>query len=792
MPSLASLQRTARQLLGISAYTPTAPLLAAPSDDYVEDVRRALGGQLQPILPTQTRWYMADLEAAAIQADRGDMSKIGRLCRSMRRDGMISGLMGTRTSGLVALPKRFVGAEAVIQELTAETASRSLFDEMFPPSELALLAADGIGVGVGIAELVPVEGRAHPVMVRLEPEWLVYRPNESRWYYNSVAGPLPITPGDGRWILHTPGGTLNPWTYGSWHALGRAYILKDHAIMARANYGAKLANPARVAVAPPAASEEQRLGFLSKLMAWGLNSVFALPMGWDVKLLESNGRGWQVFRDETESANLEIMIELAGQVVTVTGGTGFANADIHQTIRADLIGQTGRSLAHTINTQGIPPYVFHVHGKDALNESPRVSWQTDPPEDLKASADAADSFGRGIKSANEVLREYGKEIDVDVLAARHGLPVRELTAKAGAVPTDLAKALTVDEVRAAGGYDEIGDERGDKTLQELQDAAKTETAEINADAKEDAAKAAPKPAAPKPRPTARAPSMRAGDFKEEDHPRQDDGKFGSGGGGGDKSDDKDDKNKADDAAEITSDGHTEKQIHEYVERAAADRDKQIEHVDAAKADFKEAGKLGKQADKQLERAESLTLSRDDLEVAAPLQEAGIFGRSSDEIDDVFDSDYDKPKMRTANQAIESAWRHIHAQESMSNDDIRNKVGAADIAERNKDTDVNELRDSLGLNPQDIKQVEQLVTEANTTRNEQITRINRTLAGIDKADAIGKEHTDDTLHSIVQDERDAGVVDRDRLIDAVRGVDRIKPVKDIEKAKKRAVKDAANY
>ena len=372
---------------------------------------------------TVTRWYLADLEKAIHEADAGDLSRAAQLCRALLRDGVLRGVLSTRTGGLVRLPRRFSGDPQVVAMLAGREGQRGIFELMFPLAELALLAADGVLLGVGVAELLPVEGRDFPVLRRLDPEYLRYRWDEDAWYYHSITGPQRITPGDGRWILHRPGGESQPWTHGLWHSLGRSYIAKEHAFLHRENYSAKLANAARAATAPLGATEQQRRGFIEKLIAWGLNTVFELPPGWDVKLIESNGRGYEVFKDSIQTSNEEFIIALAGQLPTTTGGVGFANQEIHKSIRADLIQGDGEGLAHTLNTQGIPPWLNEHHGADALELGVAVEWDTRPPPDLKAEAEAISAAAKAIEDANRALTPYGKRVDERQIAVRFGIPI---------------------------------------------------------------------------------------------------------------------------------------------------------------------------------------------------------------------------------------------------------------------------------------------------------------------------------------------------------------------------------
>lgn len=175
-------------LMGVSTYEPPRGYGPELDDTVTEDVRKAVGGNIQPLPTTRLRWYLEDLEAAQIAADTGFLRMPAQLSRAMQRDGVLRGLLDARASALLRSDKRFYGNTEVAEVLRARNGTRSVFDEMFPPSELRQLNKDGVNLGIGVAELVPVRGRDFPVMVRLEPEFLQYRWSENRWYFNGLAG----------------------------------------------------------------------------------------------------------------------------------------------------------------------------------------------------------------------------------------------------------------------------------------------------------------------------------------------------------------------------------------------------------------------------------------------------------------------------------------------------------------------------------------------------------------------------------------------------------------------------
>lgn len=391
----------------------TGPRALPTGTDYASGIER----QTTAPSPSITRWHLADLEGAIHAADSGNMRLAGQLCRALRRDGTISGVLSTRTEGMVQLPVKFTGEDP---DLVAELARD--FRKVFPLSELALMLGDGILLGVGVGEFVQIDGHL-PVLKRLDPQYLQYRWSEDRWYYQSIHGYLPVNPGDGRWVLHCPGGAVQPWSNGLWMSLGRSYIAKDHAFFYRENYNAKLANSARVGTSPAGAPDALRRSFFQRLAAWGVNTVFDLPPGWDIKLIESNGRGYEVFQQTIDTSEKEIIISLAGQMVTTTGGAGFQNSDIFKAIRSDLIQAGADGISDTLAYQGIPVWANERFGSEATTKALRATWDVTPPKDLTAAATANTQAAQGAEAMNRILATEGKRVNALEIARRYDVPV---------------------------------------------------------------------------------------------------------------------------------------------------------------------------------------------------------------------------------------------------------------------------------------------------------------------------------------------------------------------------------
>jgi hypothetical protein len=435
--SSGALRGLVETLLGIATFDP--PTMPGPElgDDVVNAARAALGGRLEPIPQVRLRWYPPDIERAQIQASNGDLTMVGQLCESAKLDGVFRGLADARTA-CVNFPKRFYGSAEVVKTLQSKTNSdRDVYAEMIPNTEARLMVLDELFCGVGVGEMVPVRGRNFPVLVRRYPQNLYYLWSRNQWYYRSIVGLIPIVPGipnegtgGNAWVLHIGGGRLSPWNSGLWNTVGRSYINKTQTLFARQAYEMKHAHPARVAQAPPGATEIERASLLRGIIRWALNAAFVLPVGYELKLVESNGRGIEIYENSIKTYNEEMATALCGSAVMLQGTAGFSNMDVFRVVQTDLIKTTASAWDHTVNTQILPAFIGDRWGIEALANATTVETDVTPPKDRKVEADTLQSLANAIKGIVEAvcaaqIAVGAKEpiaLDVGELLARYGVP----------------------------------------------------------------------------------------------------------------------------------------------------------------------------------------------------------------------------------------------------------------------------------------------------------------------------------------------------------------------------------
>lgn len=431
-----ALKNLVSALIGISTFSP--PTVPGPQlgDESVNAARSVVGGMLETIPAVRLRWYPPDIEKAQRSAQSGDLAIIGQLNESMRQDGVIRGLLDARSS-VVNFPRRFYGSPSVVYELLAKNNSdRDVYEEMIPSSEARLMVSDEIICGVAIGEMVPVRGRDFPVLVRRFPQNLYFLASKNQWFYRSIVGLIPITPGlfdenGNGWVLHIGGGRLAPWNSGRWMSVGRSYINKTATIYARQSYEMKHAHPARVGVSTLGATEDQDRSMLQGLIQWALNAAFVLKPGWDIKLIESNGQGIKVYGESIKTYNEDIATALCGSAVMLQGTVGFSNMDPFQGVAFDLMRTSSSAWDHTVNTQILPAFIARRWGIDALANATTIETDVSKPQDRKVEAETMVVLANAITGLVDAIakaqtaagvEQTALALNVDELLARNGIP----------------------------------------------------------------------------------------------------------------------------------------------------------------------------------------------------------------------------------------------------------------------------------------------------------------------------------------------------------------------------------
>jgi phage gp29-like protein len=363
---------------------------------------------------------------SAIRAlEYGQLDQAALICDAMRRDDRIAGCLDRRTQALPALPFHLepgTGRRAgQVMELVEAN-----FERMFPDGVLSELQIWGVMLGLGIGQLL-WEGRDGlwwPTLRIWHPRFAYWRWDDRAWHTNTEGQTgVVLTPGDGQWVMLSFKTLERAFMFGSARHLYVPWLLRQWAMRDWGRWSEVYGSPLRVAKTPAAADEADKQRFLSELAMLGSESVIRLPGSADplnqfaVELMEAKSTGSDGFNQLIGKAETSIAVALLGQNLTteVKGGS-FSAAQVHESIRAEILQADAQLVAKCLREQVLKPWAAFNFGDPEL--APQLRWSTDPPEDKVQSGLALKGLGEGITA----LQNTGAKPDVDELLERAGVP----------------------------------------------------------------------------------------------------------------------------------------------------------------------------------------------------------------------------------------------------------------------------------------------------------------------------------------------------------------------------------
>lgn len=450
---------------------------------------------------------------AIAACDVGRMREAADLTRAATtEDGYARGVLGGLAYGLWGLPMNFIGQPEMIQALTDTPKGAGQWRTMFPQPEAIRLFSWGATLGVGVGQMrkrwdapgshvVSVEeaedgsykvqrperpvGEFDTRVLRAwDPKYLRNQWWDDTWWLMTADGEIRITPNDGEWLLYMPYGSIKPWEYGAWKALTLAFVLSRDSLFDRSRHAEVLA-PVRVGKVPQGTTQRQRELYLKQIREMQRMASFVLPPGLEYTVVESSGRIADIYDKIIGWAERSYCLTFTGNETSTTGSKGFSGGDVQERIAKHTLKSFSTSFSDCLHDGGLVMWSLENYG---TTDSPRAAFDCDPPEDKKTKAETLKAAGEALTAWTDGLKTSAglrpTAASIVKFAQAYGFEVEEIPTVGQAkppldiTPTARENVYRAFEVRAADGYDRIGDERDDMTVAELEALAKQKAASV--------------------------------------------------------------------------------------------------------------------------------------------------------------------------------------------------------------------------------------------------------------------------------------------------------------------------
>lgn len=390
---------------------------AAPQDPVVE-----------PSVRVFTKWTPQLIQSAEISADGGDLTQAARVVAWLLTDDRIRGCLNARLQALFGLVPKFEKSGdrrrsgAAIKALEAGED----FWASYPEHELWLMHAWGLMLGVAPmrhdpqydddhgGRLLPRPSFWHPAAGlkrdKVTGEWRIRVAQQGIDYGTEET----IVAGGGTWILHAPYGLHRPWELGLWKQLCWWKLLKDYG---RSDWARNMEKGGLLVLETSVNTQNapaqlpstlaQRESSAATLYQRGKDAVAALPVGAQLKLVETSGRAQELYKAGVDMANDAFAIAIrGGNLTTSVEGGSLAAAEVQERT-GDFVNLRfdAETVSTTLHDQSLVWWAEWNYGDRKL--APWPDYPVAPQRNLKAFGETISAFNKAVAE----LEQNGFEVD---------------------------------------------------------------------------------------------------------------------------------------------------------------------------------------------------------------------------------------------------------------------------------------------------------------------------------------------------------------------------------------------
>jgi phage gp29-like protein len=407
---------------------PQRPQTPTPNKSEIAKVYREY-----PISNLVTRdWSVDGVQNIVQQHERGQFNTSAQLIDAMGQDDRIESALDTLILGVLRLPFGLVpsqkNARATGPTSNAEKAKEFVSDlwaKAMPESILYDWIRWAIMGGVGLAEVVweMTEDEWKPVGLKVwHLQHVYWREDILRYVVMTAEGTVVVEPGNGKWLLLTPGG-LRGHMRGAVRSIWRWWILRDFVSRDWARHSETLGKGILKAHIPSQADEPDKDRFVNSLRTMGTDGIVELAENgeakFDLDLLEAEFDHGEAFEKLMLRCEANIAVRLLGQNATSENQGQYVARGVFSKVTLDRIDGIVGPVETCIEEQLCRP-ICEFNFDDA-DLAPSAKWDAEPPPDKLALANTLLNLGQFLLNATN----GGYRVDVKQLSDRFGVTLVE-------------------------------------------------------------------------------------------------------------------------------------------------------------------------------------------------------------------------------------------------------------------------------------------------------------------------------------------------------------------------------